>query len=140
MRAGLLVLLLVLVAGCSSTPRPGLRVEDDVSLPEPLLADSRGWTLYLFAPDHHREVTCVQVCQGNWPTVDASHGLPSTGDGIDRTQLGTAPNPDGGLVLTYHGWPLYTYAGDGGPGQTRGQAVQLNGGTWYAVTPLGSPA
>lgn len=107
----------------------------------PVLVDSAGHTLYLFAPDRHTAVTCVQSCQGNWPPLTLPVGAtPQAGPGVRPDLLGSAANPDGGRVVTYHGWPLYTYAGDGGPGQLRGHARNLNGGVWYAVTATGQPA
>lgn len=53
--------------------------------------------------------------------------------------LGTAPDPDGGRVITYNHWPLYTYAGDLTPGQATGQALDLNGAPWYVLRPSGAP-
>ena len=41
--------------------------------------------------------------------------------------------PGGALQATYDGHPLYTYAGDSGPGQARGNNLNLNGGLWYEV-------
>jgi predicted lipoprotein with Yx(FWY)xxD motif len=40
-------------------------------------------------------------------------------------------------VVTYKGWPLYTYVADTAPGQATGQAVNLNGGLWYVISPDG---
>ena len=42
-------------------------------------------------------------------------------------------------MVTYDGWPLYTYAGDVGPGQAAGQDIDLNGGEWYVIRPSGQP-
>ena len=46
-------------------------------------------------------------------------------------------NPAGGRVVTYNKWPLYTYIGDTAPGQAKGQALNLNGGLWYVLSPSG---
>jgi len=32
--------------------------------------------------------------------------------------------PDGGVQVTYKGLPVYTYAGDSGPGQANGQGIE----------------
>jgi predicted lipoprotein with Yx(FWY)xxD motif len=37
-----------------------------------------------------------------------------------------------GNQVEYNGHPLYTYAGDTGPGQTTGEGA---GGVWHVVTP-----
>ncbi|MBV9207825.1 MAG: hypothetical protein JO037_21035 [Actinobacteria bacterium] len=41
--------------------------------------------------------------------------------------------PGGTVQATYDGHPLYTYIGDSGPGQARGDNLNLNGGLWYEV-------
>jgi hypothetical protein len=48
------------------------------------------------------------------------------------------PNPSGGQVATYAGWPLYTYVSDSSPGTASGQALNLNGGLWYVIAPTGT--
>jgi predicted lipoprotein with Yx(FWY)xxD motif len=49
--------------------------------------------------------------------------------------LGTAPDPGGGRVVTYHGWPLYTYLGNASPGHAAGQGKNDDGGYWYVMRP-----
>jgi hypothetical protein len=51
--------------------------------------------------------------------------------------LGSDPDPAGGRVVTYNGWPLYTWAGDTKPGEATGQAINNSGGLWYALSPSG---
>ena len=41
----------------------------------------------------------------------------------------------GGEQVTYNQWPLYTFAGDAGPGQTNGQGIFGFGGRWFVATP-----
>jgi predicted lipoprotein with Yx(FWY)xxD motif len=53
--------------------------------------------------------------------------------------LGSDSDPAGGKVVTYNGWPLYGYTGDQSPGQTTGQAVDVNGGFWYVINTAGQP-
>ena len=51
-------------------------------------------------------------------------------------QLAVITASDGTMEVTYNGWPLHTFAGDGGsPGKTAGNGIQSFGGTWYAATP-----
>src|SRR4029078_11623395 len=54
-----------------------------------------------------------------------------------QTLLGSDKNPSGGRVVTYNRWPLYTYIADSKPGQATGQALDLNGGLWYVLSPYG---
>jgi predicted lipoprotein with Yx(FWY)xxD motif len=58
--------------------------------------------------------------------------------------FGTIRRSDGRVQATYDGHPLYTYASDSAPGQIGGNALNLSGGLWWAMTPsgakLGSPS
>jgi hypothetical protein len=47
------------------------------------------------------------------------------------------PNPGGGRVVTYHGWPLYTYLGDVSAGHAAGQGKDEDSGYWYLMRPSG---
>jgi predicted lipoprotein with Yx(FWY)xxD motif len=89
-------------------------------------------TLYYFTPDHHTSINCVGGCAVNWPPLPASSSVPSLLSGVSGT-FGSIPNPGGGSVVTYNGWPLYTFEGDTAPGQTNGQGL---GGVWFVATPL----
>jgi predicted lipoprotein with Yx(FWY)xxD motif len=46
---------------------------------------------------------------------------------------GDIERPGGATQATYDGHPLYTYTGDGSPGQAHGNNLNLNGGLWYEV-------
>jgi predicted lipoprotein with Yx(FWY)xxD motif len=101
-----------------------------------VLVNSAGRTLYLFVPDHQKRVTCKGTCAAVWPPLKAS-GKPTAGGAAKKSLLGTDKNPSGGSVVTYARWPLYTYRGDTKPGQANGQALNLNGGLWYVLSPAG---
>ncbi|MEV5989098.1 hypothetical protein AB0L85_29575 [Streptomyces sp. NPDC052051] len=105
-----------------------------------ILVDGEGNVLYIFKPDDASTVSCTFGCATEWPPLSAIDGKsPEAGDGVDATLLSTLPNPAGGHVVTYHGWPLYRYAADQVPGQHLGQDVFLNGGDWYVMRPDGKP-
>ena len=104
-----------------------------------VLVTAEGYALYMFQPDNQRSVTCTGACAGSWPPVKVADGGYAAGPGVDRSLLGTDPDPEGGTVLTYNGWPLYTYTGDVQPAQATGQAIDLNGGEWYVLRPTGQP-
>lgn len=105
-----------------------------------VLVNSRGYALYMFAPDHRRSVTCTGSCLGTWPPLMLSSGARlAAGPGVKSTLLGSDPSPQGVRVVTYGGWPLYTYAGDVQPGQATGQDGDVNGGYWYVIRPSGQP-
>jgi len=93
-----------------------------------VLTNSRGFTLYWFAPDTPAESKCNASCAAYWPPV-AGHasaaGIPGRFSAITRS--------DGSLQATYNGHPLYTYIGDSAPGQAHGDNITLNGGLWHEV-------
>lgn len=104
-----------------------------------ILVDSAGHTLYVFAPDNKTKVTCTGGCASVWPAVFVPTGGHATGTGgVKASLLGTVPDPSGGKVVTYAGWPLYTYVADTAPGSTAGQDVNLNGGFWWTITTSGT--
>lgn len=105
-----------------------------------VLVTSTGYALYMFQPDGQRQVTCTGLCAATWPPVRISPGARlAAGPGVSAALLGTDPDPSGGRVVTYGGWPLYTYTGDVQPGQVTGQGIDLNGGDWYMLRPSGKP-
>ena len=103
-----------------------------------ILVNRRGRTLYMFVPDHRKKVTCKRTCAKVWPPLKIKKGQRPTAGGAARQKLlGTDKNPSGGRVVTYNRWPLYTYIVDTKPGQVKGQAIKLNGGFWYVLSPAG---
>jgi predicted lipoprotein with Yx(FWY)xxD motif len=105
-----------------------------------VLVTSQDLVLYVFAPDHHRAITCKGTCLGTWPPLMLPSGSKlAAGAGVKPGLLGSDPDPGGGRVVTYAGWPLYTYTGDVDPGQATGQNLNLNGGLWYVIRPSGLP-
>jgi len=103
-----------------------------------VLVTNKGFALYVFAPDAARHVTCTGGSATGWPPLLVHAGETiAAGPGVRPGLLGTAPNPGGGRVATYHGWPLYTYLGDAAPGQAAGQGADDDGGYWYVIRPSG---
>ena len=97
-----------------------------------ILAGSGGLTVYAFDQDTATTSACSGGCAGTWPPVEA--GI-TAGEGLDPALLGEITRDDGTTQATYGGHPLYTFAGDTGPGDTNGHGV---GGVWHAVAPDGS--
>jgi predicted lipoprotein with Yx(FWY)xxD motif len=103
-----------------------------------VLVNSKGRTLYMFVPDKRKRVTCVRTCARIWPPVKLPKGAKAVAAGKAKASLlGSDRNPAGGRVVTYNKWPLYTYITDTAPGQAKGQALNLNGGLWYVLSPSG---
>lgn len=104
-----------------------------------VLVNSRGLTLYMFVPDKHAKVTCVKQCATIWPPLKLAAGAKAVASGgAKQSLLGSDKDPAGGRVVTYNHWPLYLYLGDRKPGTAFGQALNLNGGLWYVLSPSGA--
>jgi predicted lipoprotein with Yx(FWY)xxD motif len=101
-----------------------------------VLVDGNGRTLYLFEADKGAMSKCDGACASAWPPLTTS-GKPTAGAGVAAAKLGTAKRADGTTGVTYDGHPLYTYAGDGAPGQTAGEGLTDYGAPWYALSAAG---
>jgi predicted lipoprotein with Yx(FWY)xxD motif len=102
-----------------------------------ILVDNRGRAIYVFAIDKPGHSSCTGVCLQYWPIVAAPNPVPANLPGV-TAKLGTLKRTDGGTQLTVNGYPVYTFAGDTGPGSTMGQGKNLSGGLWWVVSPDGN--
>jgi len=98
-----------------------------------ILTDSRGLTLYTYTADEPGGPGCAGSCLVLWPPLLLPPGVrtPTAGPGV--AGLGTYAR-SGGLQVTYHGLPLYTYLDDVRPGLVSGRDIVDNGGTWLLAT------
>jgi predicted lipoprotein with Yx(FWY)xxD motif len=101
-----------------------------------VLTNSKGFTLYWFAPDTSTSSKCTGSCATYWPPVTAPA---VAGSGVTG-MVGSITRPDGTKQATYNGHPLYTYAGDTAPGQDKGNGLNVSGGLWYNVPVSGGAA
>jgi predicted lipoprotein with Yx(FWY)xxD motif len=100
-----------------------------------VLVDGQGRTLYLFEKDKGPSSRCSGACASIWPPLTTAKAV--AGPGLSAAKLGSIKRPDGKSEATYAGHPLYTYAGDTKPGDTRGQALDQFGAEWYVLAPNG---
>jgi predicted lipoprotein with Yx(FWY)xxD motif len=98
-----------------------------------IVVNAEGRTLYLFMKDSGGTSACTGDCTATWPPLTIT-GSATAGAGVDASKLGTISRPDGSTQVTYNGHPLYRYAADSAPGDTKGQGV---GGNWFVVSPAG---
>ncbi|HTT53935.1 MAG TPA: hypothetical protein VMH35_21280 [Streptosporangiaceae bacterium] len=101
------------------------------------LTTASGRTVYLWTADGMNRSNCSGACSGAWPAVLA-HGKLTAAGGAKAADLGTITRSDGTKQVTYDGHPLYTFAGDSGPGQTSGQGNDGFGAKWWLVAPAGT--
>ncbi len=94
------------------------------------LADASGAALYYLEGDTDGS-RCDDACRQVWPPVMLASGEPPVaGPGLQQIAVGTLQTPAGAHHLTYHGKPLYRYAGDRGARTTSGHDVQDDWGHW----------
>jgi predicted lipoprotein with Yx(FWY)xxD motif len=99
-----------------------------------VVTDASGKTLYWFVPDTSTTSKCTGSCATYWPPVV---GPVTAGSGVIG-RLGVITRSDGTMQATYDGHPLYTYAGDSGPGQAKGNGINASGGVWWEMTVSGA--
>jgi len=104
-----------------------------------ILTNGKGFALYTYTADKAGKTGCTGVCLKFWPPLllPADVIAPIAGPGVSG--LGTFSRPEGTQV-TYQGQPLYTYVTDTKAGQTTGQNVLDNGGTWLLAVLGTAPA
>jgi predicted lipoprotein with Yx(FWY)xxD motif len=96
----------------------------------PVLASSRGLTLYYYSADkpHSDKSACTGTCATAWPPLAAPVKAPA---GVRLPgRLGVITRPDGVKQVTLKGYPLYFYIGDKAPGQVKGNGI---GGAWHVI-------
>jgi predicted lipoprotein with Yx(FWY)xxD motif len=98
-----------------------------------VLTNSKGFTLYSFAPDTSTKSNCNGTCAQFWPPVQG----PATASGVKGT-FGTIKRSDGSAQATFDGHPLYTFVGDTAPGQAKGNGLNVAGGLWHEITTSGT--
>jgi predicted lipoprotein with Yx(FWY)xxD motif len=121
----------------SQTTAGGAPIDVRTSKLGSILVDGSGRTLYLFEKDKGTTSSCYGACAAGWPPYTTA-GPPHAGRGASASLLGTTTRTDGKTEVTYHGHPLYYYAGDSTAGDTNGQGVEAFGAEWYVVGPAGS--
>src|SRR3954452_13191559 len=126
------VALALLAAGCGGTGTPDRTAAVSVRHTRlgSVLVDGGGRTLYEFEKDKGPASRCSGACAGVWPPLTSK---PEAGRGVAAAKLGMTA----GGGVTYAGHPLYTYAGDGKPGDVKGQSLDQFGADWYVFAPSG---
>jgi LPXTG-motif cell wall-anchored protein len=105
-----------------------------------ILTDNQGKTLYLFLRDTpNMSSACYDRCATSWPPLLITEGNPVAGEGVNGNLLGVLVRTDGSRQVMYNGMPLYYYASDTNPGDTKGQGV---GKVWFVINldAAGTPA
>jgi predicted lipoprotein with Yx(FWY)xxD motif len=119
-------------SGAYGVPISMLTVATSAAL-GPHLADARGMTLYTLSADTPGKSVCIDTCTSIWPpatpsgTLSAQAGLTGTFSPMTRA--------DGSMQATYSGMPLYFYSQDVVAGDTKGNGISDQWGTWSVGRP-----
>ncbi len=94
------------------------------------LTDARGMALYVFKKDAPGKSACAGPCLEKWPLFYREQVAPSGGP--NARDFGTITRDDGQRQTTYKGLPLYYFAGDQAPSDTKGQGFKE---VWFLAKP-----
>lgn len=149
MAAGVAVILLVVAACAGSAPAStapstspgaasgGAVISTADGADGAYLVGPSGKAVYLWVADTSSASTCSGACAAAWPPVTTT-GAPTASGSAVAAELGTSKRADGSEQVTYHGHPLYYFAGDSAAGQTSGQGNGGFGALWWLVAPSGT--
>jgi predicted lipoprotein with Yx(FWY)xxD motif len=117
------------------TSAPTLRVVNNATLGKPIIVNSYGITLYLFAPDGTSTTSTVPpgIVKQTWPPV-AWSGVPSVGAGLSAAKIAIHAQHNRTPQVSYNGHLLYTFVADTKPGDVTGQNVS----NFFVVSPAGN--
>jgi predicted lipoprotein with Yx(FWY)xxD motif len=135
------VAVIVSTSGASTRKQPSVAAGSAVTVGQTALggtlADAKGRTLYLFAPDKSNVSTLSVAGRAVWPPFTAATPPKATG-GVAGAKIGTATGAGGVTQLAYNGHPLYYFVGDKAPGELTGQGLNEFGGRWYVLSASGA--
>jgi predicted lipoprotein with Yx(FWY)xxD motif len=117
------------------TAAPTLKVANSTVIGQPILVNSYGFTLYLFAPDGASTKSKVPPgpVKDAWPPV-AWSGKPTVGSGLTAAKTKINPQADRAPQVSYNGHLLYTFVTDTKPGDVTGEGVA----NFFVVSPAGN--
>jgi predicted lipoprotein with Yx(FWY)xxD motif len=98
------------------------------------MVDATGKTLYTFDKDTSATSSCTGGCAATWPALVLPSGTttPVAGAGLNGLTAVARPDDATKTQVAWNGKPLYTYAADTAPGDTKGDGV---GGIWHVAKP-----
>jgi predicted lipoprotein with Yx(FWY)xxD motif len=88
-----------------------------------VLATPAGFTLYTLASDTATQSTCTGGCAAAWPPLTLLTGQVAMGGAGVGGTFTALVRSDGSRQVVYSGRPLYTWEGDGQPGDATGQGI-----------------
>ena len=103
-----------------------------------VLVRGSGQPLYVFEATGGAQPGC-SACHKIWfPLLSPTSGHARAAGAAKQSLIGSVLDPViGKRVVTYNGWPLYTYVLDKVPDIANGQGILMGGGYWRVLTPAG---
>ncbi len=101
-----------------------------------ILTGSNGLTLYVFDRDEANVSNCNDRCAETWPPLVLEEGDPAAPPDLSGV-LTAFSRADGRRQVAYNERPLYYFANDTQPGDSRGDGV---GGVWHVARPESAAA
>ena len=95
------------------------------------LTGPEGKTIYILTRDAPNESSCDTGCLAVWPPLLVAEGQSVQADPDASGTFGNI-STQAGRQVTYNGAPLYYYAGDVKPGDTKGHLIE---GVWFVARP-----
>jgi predicted lipoprotein with Yx(FWY)xxD motif len=94
------------------------------------LTDMKGMALYTFKKDSKGKSACSGECVTRWPLY-SEEKVGASGE-LKAADFGVITRDDGKKQTTYKGMPLYYFADDKAPGDTKGHNVKE---VWFLARP-----
>ncbi len=94
------------------------------------LTDTTGKTLYVFSDDKKLESVCKDDCLNKWPPFVAEKDPATFTDKLTK-RMNIIKRSDGSIQYAYGEKPVYYFAEDMAPGDTKGNG--LGNGKWSIV-------
>jgi predicted lipoprotein with Yx(FWY)xxD motif len=112
----------------------------NATLGKTIVINPAGRTLYALSGETSHHLLCKQSCFHTWPplTVPSRSTKVSLGSGV-HGKLGLIRRSNGSLQVTLRGLLLYRFSGDHATGETNGDGIEADGGTWHAATAAAVP-
>jgi len=117
------------IAGAALADHHTVKIAKDEKLGS-FLTDAKGMTLYLFKKDSPGKSACAGPCVEKWP-VYFREKVGITGK-LKAKDFSTITRDDGQKQTAYKKMPLYYFAADKAPQETKGHGVN---DVWFVAKP-----
>jgi predicted lipoprotein with Yx(FWY)xxD motif len=98
------------------------------------LVNQSSRSLYILSSERGAALKCAGSCLSTWVPLEVSTATKSVslGAGV-KGKIGFVARGSAKKQVTFNSYPLYSFAGDGGAGASKGEDVKALGGTWTLV-------